>query len=324
MNKIIALCLLALIWSKDKPAGLTRDKKYVIVNYNITFAPDLSNRVNPALYKRPLSDVDLLKVLSGNLYPTILRSKRTQNQKDRLLVDFINKGLITKYNVNTDKMLLDFSRFPNQLSRIQYIQNLPVAKPGLKQDINSLTSEFGRVYSRAIKDNVGADIWTYLDQGINDSHVLENDPPIHQDGITCINQYRNILMLPTDGYIEAGIFGKGFDLSQKTINQFRKDFLASGEVDLVRYFKKAAAFHIRPARNERLKKLEILVVEMYDRSLTASGSATVHPTDMEIMRLFWTDWLQASGVKRFEFRPYANSKDEAEKIILKFLGVNKI
>jgi hypothetical protein len=313
-----------LYTTKEPAVSVKADKKYVITNYNITFATDLSNRVNSRLYKRPLTDIDLLKVLSSNLYPSILRFKRAQNQKDKLFIDFINKGLINKYDVRTDKMLIDFGRFSSQLARIQYIRNLPIAKPTFQQDIDGLISEFSRVYGRAIKDNVGADIWTYLDQGINDSNVLEDDNPVSEDGTVCINRYRNILILPTDGYIEAGIFGKGFDLSQKTINQFRNAFLASGELDLAQFFRKAKAFHIKPVRNERLKKLEILVLELYDRSLTKSGSATVHPTDMEIMKLFWSDWLRSSGVKRFEFRPYANSKDEVEKVILKFLGVNKI
>jgi hypothetical protein len=82
--------------------------------------------------------------------------------------------------------------------------------------------------------------------------------------------------------------------------------------------------HIRPVHNEALKNLEVLVMELYDRSLSKTGSATIQPTDMEIMKLFWTDWLRASKVKRFELHTIANSKAEAEKVVLNFLGVNKI
>ena len=58
-------------------------KKYVITHYNITFAPDLSNRVNPNLYRRPLNDVDILKVLTRDLYPSILRCRRSENQVEQ-------------------------------------------------------------------------------------------------------------------------------------------------------------------------------------------------------------------------------------------------
>jgi hypothetical protein len=64
-------------------------------------------------------------------------------------------------------------------------------------------------------------------------------------------------------------------------------------------------------------------LELYDRSLTKAGAASIHPTDMEIIKLFWSDWLQRSGVRRFEFHPIAGSKDEVEKMILNFLEINK-
>jgi hypothetical protein len=299
------------------------DHKYVITHYNITFAPDLSNRVNPNLYKRPLNDVDLLKILAANLYPNILTEKRSQYQQDKLLVDFINKGLIGQYSIQTDKLLIDFGRFSSQLARINYIVMDKPPKPTLGQDISIMTKEFNRVYNSAIDDNVGADIWTYFDQGIDDKNVLLDELPKQSEGFTYINHYRNILILPTDGYIEAGIFGKGFDLAQQTINRFRKAFLASGETDLEKFYRKNPDYHIKAARNPRLKSMEVLVLEMYDRSLTKSGSATVHPTDMEIMKLFWTDWLSQSGVKHFELHPYANSRAEAQKIVMNFLGINK-
>ena len=132
------------------------------------------------------------------------------------------------------------------------------------------------------------------------------------------------MIMTTDGYIEAGIFDKGFDLSKKLIDRFRDAFLASGESDMASFFKKNKQFRIKPVHNDKLKNLEILVMELYDRSLTKTGAATVHPTDMEIMKLFWTDWLQQSRVKRFELHPIANSKAEAEKIILDFLNVTKV
>jgi len=325
--KLLITALLTLFGTKaTRPARLvSTDGKLTITHFNITFAPDLSNRVNPKLYKRPLNDTELLQVISGKLHPDILTYRRSQNQHDRLLVDFINKGLITQYEVRTDKMLIDFGQFPTQLARINYIMMDKPPKPTLVQDIAGMNREFGRVYNKAIKDHVGADIWTYLDQGIDDKNVFADEKPIHDadNDIVYVNHFRNVLILPTDGYIEAGIFGKGFDLGQQTINRFRNAFLASGDTDLQRFFRKNPSYHIKPVHNERLKRLEILVLEMYDRSLTAAGSATVHPTDMEIMKLFWSDWLQQSGVKHFELHPCANSRDEAEKTIVSFLGIHK-
>lgn len=324
MNKLLIAGLLVLLGFNRSSAGHPcPGKKYVITHFNITFAPDLSNRVNPELYRRPLNDVDILKLITSDLGTTILRYRRSEDQKDKLLVDFINKGLINQYHVNTDKLLIDFGKFPNQNARINYIMNRDHVKQTLNGDIRNMVSEFSHINSLAVRQNFGADIWTYLNEGIDSKIVLSRESPLTQDGNTYVNTYRNILILTTDGYIEAGIYGKGFDLSKKTIDGFRDAFLASGETDLGTFFKKNRQFRIKPVRNEYLKNIEILVMELFDRSKSKAGSATVHPTDMEIMKLFWSDWLQQSGVKRFELRPCANSKDEAEKIILNFMGINK-
>ncbi len=297
-------------------------KKYTITHFNITFAPDLSNRTNRVLYNRPMSDVEILKMITHHLYPTIIRFKRSENQQDKLLVDFINKSLISVYGVQTDKLLIDFGRFRTANERINYIKGWSDSKQTLKNDSAEMIREFFRIEAIAAeKENFGADIWTYFNEGIDDKNVRDAQKPTVIAGNTYTNSYRNILVLPTDGYIEAGIFGKGFDLSKHTIDQFRKAFLASGQPDIATFFKHNKKFRIRPVHNGHLKNLEVLVMELYDRSRSKGGGATVQPTDMEIIRLFWTDWLHESGVKRFELRPYANSKAEAEQSILHFLGI---
>lgn len=318
MNKFLLAGLITLFCATSTPPAKT-----TITHFNITFAPDLSNRVYPNLYKRPLNDVDILKIITGDLYPSILRYRRSENQKDKLFIDLINKGLISQYQINTDKVLIDFGRFRNQNERINYIMERGVQRT-LKQDEAGMVNEFNRINTKAASQNFGADIWTYFNQGIDERIVLKAEPLPNDQGETYVNSYRNILILTTDGYIEAGIFNKGFDLSKKKIDAFRDAYLLSGEADLASFFRKNTQLHIRPVHNETLKNLEVLVMELYDRSLSKTGSARIQPTDMEIMKLFWTDWLKSSKVKRFELHTCANSKDEAEKIVLNFLGVNKI
>lgn len=328
MHKLLLIGLLATTtpYSPKAPGPLVETiaaKKYEVTHYNLTFAADLSNRVNPSLYRRPLNDVDLLKILTNNLYPSILRSRRSENQKDKLKIDFINKGLINQYQVNTDKLSIDFGRFPNQNARIDYILERHQVQQTLKKDVALMTGEFNRINAVAARQNFGADIWTYLNEGLNNSIIVPNEKPRELEGNSYANIYRNVLILTTDGYIEAGIYNQGFDLSRNTIDRFRKAFLASGQTDLSSFFRKNRQFRIKPVHNEKLKNLEILVMELYDRSKSLSGSATVHPTDMEIIRLFWMDWLRESKVSRFELHPFANSKEEAEKTILDFLNVEK-
>lgn len=294
---------------------------YPIIHYNIVFAPDLSNRLNSKLYPRPLTDVEIFQTITENLYPTILRYRRSENQKDKLSIDFINKRLINQYNVNTEKLHIDFGQFKRQNDRIAYILGRNGVKKTLATDVQAMLSEYKRVNDIASVNNFGADIWTYLNEGVDEKLSLSAEAPIRFDGTTYINQYRNVLIIPTDGYIEAGIYNKGYDLSKVTIDKFRSAFKKSGESDITSFFNKHKEFRIKPVHNQYLKNVEILVLELYDRSLTRGGAATVHPTDMEIIKLLWSDWLNNSKVKRFELHPTMNTKDEASKVVLHFLNV---
>jgi hypothetical protein len=289
-------------------------------HFNLIFAPDLSNRVNPNLHRRALKDPDILSIITHNLYPSIIRHRRTENQIDKFRIDFINKGQINLFRVNSEKLLLDFGKFRNQADRIAYILGRNGVTETLKKDTTQMNAEFCRIYNQANQMQSGADVWNYLHQGIDDYKILGQEKIVSAHN-TYINNFRNILILTTDGYIEAGIFNKGFDLSQHTINRFRDSYKASGEKDIAAYFKKNLQFRIKPVNNPNLRNLEILVMELYDRSLTPAGMPTVQPTDLEIIKLFWTDWLQHSNVKRFELRSCAGSEYDAEKIILDFLGI---
>ena len=123
----------------------------------------------------------------------------------------------------------------------------------------------------------------------------------------------------TDGYIEADIYGKGYDLSKLKIDDFRGEYLKVNSVSLEKFLDQNPKFKIRPATNPHLKNLEILILEMYDRSLSKSRAAKVHPTDMEIMKVVWSDWLRKSGVKHFELKSIMSNQAEADRPIMGFI-----
>ena len=290
-----------------------------IVNYNVTIAPDFSSRINSIIYPKPISDEEVVKSIVDNIYPKILKNGREMDQMDKFSIDFINKQLINYYNVNTRLFNIDFSAFKNQEIRINYILRDTSAK-NLKTDKANFISEFERVHKLASTNTFGADIWTYLNEGI-DNKVVNNEIEAYEfaNG-KYANKFRNILILITDGYIEAGIYGQGYDISVNRVNQFRQAYLNSGEKNLKQFFDKRKDFRIKPVNNPLLKNLEILVVELYDRSETNQG-ASIHPTDMEIIKLFWADWFDQSGVTTYKLLPKFSTKAEAEKAILDFMGV---
>ncbi len=313
MKKSILIYILLVI----SASAIFAQKQKEVIHYNIIFAPDLSNRLNAKIYPKPVNDVDLVEGIFKLIWPNILRAKRSEGQKDKYTIDFINKGLIKIYSVNTNVLTIDFQKFDRQNDRINYIMGRNGAKCTLENDVEKLIKEYKNFNNKASNSSNGADIWTYFQSGIDEGVIQSN---IKIGNVNHV--FRNILILITDGYIEAGIFNKGYDLSESKISNFRNAFLKSTEKDMATFLTKNQKFKINPVKNKYLKNLEVMVIEMYDRSLSKTGAATKHPTDMEIMKLIWSDWLQKSGVKRFELKATAANKDQGIKSIMNFIMNN--
>ncbi|MCS5488863.1 hypothetical protein [Algoriphagus limi] len=300
--------------------------KKKIEHFNIIFAPDLSNRVISEIRPKPVEDTQIILDFIRNV-ERVLTYKRNQNQYDIYSFDFINKNLISRFNVDLDAMRLDFSIFDNrQIERIDYLRNRSSIKT-FDSDLQRFESELKKVYTSAEKDNYGADIYSYLNS-LSQSNLGKDLNEFEYQNVVYQGVYRNILIIFTDGYIEAGLYGdegckdgnQCYYLSSNKISEFRKAYKDSGEISIENFFLKNN-YGIVPVNNPVLTEFEVLVLEINDRSLDVAGNATVHPKDYEIIKLFWSDWLQKSGVKKFDILPISSSKDLAQKNILEFLGI---
>jgi hypothetical protein len=326
---IISLLLgLALAACSGKTESLNEEaaESISLTHYNIVFAPDLSNRVNTELHPRPLKDAQIVETVLDNIYPAILNNRRSDNQLDRFSVSLVNKKLVSEYGVKQSELQIDFGKFKNQKERIDYIKGRSEQK--LEADIREFAQEFTRVSDIAAENTFGADVWSYLNAGVDQLVVQEEKEPIIFNGTTYRNQFRNVLILLTDGYIEAGIYDQRgcpepnqcYYLSGDRVKQFRQAFKQSGMQDMKAFFEQNN-YGIIPVNNPYLKDVEVLVLEMYDRSLSQGGNATVHPTDTEILKLFWSDWLEKSGVQRYELRPLMTTEAEVEQVVMGFMGI---
>ena len=323
-----ALSVAAIIIFNGCVSQKADDTKYETIHYNVVIAPDLSNRVDPKLHNKPVSDTEILDVILDDI-PLILNNNgRKTHQQDKFRVDFINKKLINTYEVNTAGLSIDFSKFgTNQEQRINYVKG--IKQKSLLNDTETFKHEFTRVEDLAKSETYGADIWSYFNDQIDGNVVDLKQDVISFNNANYTNKYRNILVLLTDGYIEAGLEGKDacqgnrcYYLSSQRIKEFRTAFLKSGEKDMKNFFAKKE-YGIVPVENNSLKDLEVLVLELYDRSLSKGGNATVIPKDKEIIELFWHDWLTKSGVKKYELNFTASSKEQITQVIKRFLDVNQ-
>jgi hypothetical protein len=297
-----------------------------ILQFNIVVVPDLSNRVKPELYPKPVKDEQIIDHVLGMLYPEILTYRRSEEQKDLFRISFPNEGVINLYDLNMEELEIDFSKFDKQLDRINYIKGR--SKETLEGDIDKISSGIDKAYKAAEFKNYGADIWSYFNR--IDEFIIKDDSYVSQyQGSYYKEEYKNILVLLTDGYLEAGIYNDAgctsknecYFMSGRTISQFRVEFKASGSSDFKDFFIQNN-YGIVPIQNQELKNLDILLLEAYDRSLDKSGNATVFPSDFEIMKLFWEDWMTKSGVRKFKMLKTASSINEASNNINKFFFDN--
>jgi hypothetical protein len=323
MRFCYTLLLLALIISGCDSCGNKKNEKdsekqknaAIINHYNVTVAADLSNRLNSKFYPKAVADTSIVNIVINNIYPRILKNKRSMNQLDQFRIDFINKKQINAYDVRTNDLEIDFKRFGNkQNERISYLRT------DFSKSAAAFKNEYQRINEQAILRPYGSDIWTYLNEGIGNIIIDTIKSYTSFDGHYFLNKQKNVLILLTDGYIEAGIYDQNFDLSGNKIKNFREAFIKSGDSDLNKFYEDHPEFQIKSINNPLLKDLNVLVLEMYDRTESNQG-ATVQPTDMQIMRIFWKDWLMRSGVRGFELHPKFSNKAEAEKVIFNFLGV---
>ncbi len=307
--------------NKSKP-------EYDQQHYNIIVAPDLSNRIDNKVHPKPVSDEDIIKSLFSNVDNILKFGNRSSEQKDKFSFVFTSNRLVSSLGINRDLLSLDFSSFENQKGRIDYINSREeFAKNGLSENIEYLINECNDIYNNARAKQGGADMWSFLNSSI-DATVSETEiKKLDFVDYKVNSRHKNILIIFTDGYIENGLvlkYGSGYsnnmtyDLPQSTINKFRQDYLRSNTSDMKKFFDENQ-YGIIPVKNEYLKNFDILVMELYDRSLDKHGAAKVHPTDADIIKLFWSDWFEKSGVKSYELHTCVSSQRTAEDIILNFI-----
>jgi hypothetical protein len=306
MKKTVILATILLL------ASCSSEQKTIVNEHlNIIITPDLSNRIEES-YAKPVADTELISSIYKSYYPDLYNIKsRIMGQEDILQFRFTNPKIINKLQINIENLKVDLSKM-TPTHRITYF-----TQGDFINKLDTINNEIGNLYKQAKINTTGGDIYNYLQKEITATVIKEDKDPVVSNGTEVFNVQRNIIVLLTDGYIEAGLYGKAncrdkkcLYLSKTKVDEFRNAFLVSGSSDLKDFFKNSG-YGIIPIKNSNLENTEVFVSEFYDRSLNEkTGSQTVSPNDFEIMKLFWSDWLEQSGVKHYKILDTANSKEE--------------
>ena len=202
-----------------------------------------------------------------------------------------------------DKMQLFFNPEPLDPEINSISENLKIAinKNNVSRDfLNSINENYAsktsKIYNSAIKDDnfIGSDIWNFFDTKVKDQCVEDN--------------YRNILIVLTDGYIfhENTVITQSNRTSYITPELIRKNGL-----NMQNWSKKFDEQDFGFIKvDEDLSNLEVLVLGIHPDNK--------NPYEEKVIKAYWTKWFTEMKIKHFEIKN-ADLPSNMEKIIQDFI-----
>jgi hypothetical protein len=317
---VAAFLLLACEATQEENQVSDREATKVVEHLNLIILSDLSNRINDDLYPRQLTDIQIIEAIAGVFPDYIKTGGRLINQKDRMRLRLINKQEIPNFYDYENDLSIDLGEFERQVDRIEYLNGK--AEQTLSLDIKGFQEASAEIYNKAYEKTSGSDIWTFFSQSFDETY-LQLTNPMHNENVQ--DKARTVIIVLTDGYLEAGNYGDKFCegnscyyLSPSRINSFRKKLQENQNLEIEGLIAQEN-FRIKPVKNKHLSEVEILALEFYDRSKSGNGSASVYPTDYQITKALWNDWMENSGVKRSEIYETRESVNDIKRIVKSFL-----
>ncbi|WP_326984498.1 hypothetical protein VUJ46_08180 [Chryseobacterium sp. MYb264] len=285
-----------------------------VYDFNVLLVPDLSNRINPEIHPKPVLDTFLLNTAIDSIGDLLTVNNRRMNQLDVYKFDFINRGILNNPQIADAKWLqINFRQFKGKTKDASNFKRYE-----MKSAISAFKKNISKVYQYSFENPAGSDVWNYFNQTITSSLINDPDVSLPNGKNTLIKSTKNVVVLFTDGYIESTNSSAGYNFDQQSIKKIRQDFISSKSVDLQKFIQSKPEYLIKKTTNN-LKNVNILVLEMVDRSLDDNGSTTVQPTDFEIMKIIWTQWLKSSGAAHVEIYPAFSKRIDAYDAIKKFM-----
>ena len=256
-------------------------------NLNISFLLDLSDRISPdehpnsamEYYQR---DVAYIKSVS-EAFDTHLRGKKVRAMNDKIQLYFDPEPSNQNINTISNNLKYNINRKNVTLSVLDEIKNNYATSPKA-------------IYDLAIADNkyVGSDTWRFFKSKVNDYCIEEN--------------YRNILVVLTDGYI----YHKNTKIKEDNLTTYlTPSFIREVKLNNKNWEAKIndQQFGFIPAAHD-LSNLEILVLGI--------NPDNKNPYEEDLIKKYWSDWFDAMKVGRYQIKTSALPSN-MDKIIKDFI-----
>jgi hypothetical protein len=237
---------------------------------NLIVVPDLSRRINDTGQIK--SDLRLLDAIWKSFREYSMLKHDT---KDRLIIDVTDHGQARgQFSLIADSLQFDLSTHRGKSNRLYFT---PDKDRQFRKNIIQL-------YKLAKADPLGADyvlyFRTYLESRLRKSTLFDN--------------YKNKVIILTDGYLEAetgnpqtdnGVYTRFLGYQTPLYNAVHNNNI----LEVISYY----GLNI-PTANIDLSSTQILICEV-DERWTGVGY------DFQILKTYWTDWLERMKAKDITF-----------------------
>ncbi|MBU2920702.1 hypothetical protein KO504_05075 [Winogradskyella psychrotolerans] len=276
---------------KGKP-HTTNNQNKKSANLNISILLDLSDRIDTIKYNNQSMqfyrrDVGYLKSVA-EAFGDEIKYKKSRQLDDKIQLYFDPEPLNPKINDLSNQLKFHVTRDNGTIDFIN--------------EISSTYAYFGlEIYKQALKDanhDNGSDTWGFFKNKVKD-YCIDKD-------------YRNILVILTDGYIfyEDSNLNEGNLSSYITPKKIRQKKLNTSNWKEVMESNKHGFIPV----GQDLSNLEILVLGVNPTKTNNNDY------DYDVLKKYWSDWLYGMGLEEgnFEFK-MADLPANMDKIIKEFI-----
>jgi hypothetical protein len=239
---------------------------------------DLSDRIdttkNPASPQFYQRDVEIIKTFT-ELFRKDMDQKGAYNAKGKIRVFFTPLPSNNDINVIAQNLSIDLSKYSGQGSTKQKKEIYDNITPSFVNNAYQIY-RLTEITNKGNKDWDGSDIWRFFKNDVD--QCIESD-----------TNYRNILVLLTDGYIyhrdsKERVGNKTAYILPETLKPFR------GNNDWKQLFEKGQYGLISTRKD--LQNLEVLVLEI--------NPSQDYKDDEDYIKIYLKKWFENMGVKKSE------------------------
>jgi hypothetical protein len=244
---------------------------------NLIIVPDLSGRINDTTNNpgQIQNDTALLNEV-WHSFESVTRLK--MNSGDRLVVDVTGGNQARgQFRSIANDLVFDLSGFKDRSNKLYF------TKTGSRFQNN-----IAELYRMAQKDPQGADYWSYFNHDLK-----RNIRPS-----TLFTDYRNILIILTDGYLEAqtkqatgtALYTGTYQQRADVFTKLKDGFTVADAVSTITPIMDCS---------DHFGNLEVLILEVNARRHKSPQEPNDPgtPRDFDILKKLWMDWLNKLEIK---------------------------